>query len=151
MEEQELLNYLGQQKENLRNLLDTAIKKQQAIVDNNLGEIENAISAEEKLLNNIISVDKERINILEQLNTKYSLSNNSSRISDFVNSVKSWLSQELVENIAYNQQEIKKTITKINEINTETRFLIEHSRSLLNELMSSLVNSNKKRILDKKV
>ena len=62
----ELINVMSELLNVLIHLRDAAFKKQRALIENNLENIEAAISEEEKILSSLQNIHKRRIQILDQ-------------------------------------------------------------------------------------
>lgn len=151
MKNNDLLELLKRQAANLDVLLKTILKKQKAIVSNDAAEIENSTAEEEKLLSAVNHAEKERIEFLNDFYTQNSMEVTSFSIEDYLIAVAKNLDIQLQKEFLNFRNTIKETTKKIITINKQNKYLITHSRDLLNDIVSAIFSERKNSLLDRKV
>lgn len=151
MKNNDLLELLKRQAANLDVLLKTILKKQKAIVSNDAAEIENSTAEEEKLLSAVNHAEKERIEFLNDFYTQNSMEVTSFSIEDYLIAVAKNLDIQLQKEFLNFRNTIKETTQKIITINKQNKYLITHSRDLLNDIVSAIFSERKNSLLDRKV
>lgn len=150
MEIKDLIENLEIQKNNLSELLSSASQKQQALIQSNYENLESSIMAEERSLVKIQQAEKQRLNIIKELYSQFSLNNGTPKLSEFIEKTKNILDRKSQEKITKTEQELKRLIKQISGINQQNRYLVENSRAFIKETIGSLINANKP-FLDRKV
>ena len=150
METKQLMEVMDQQYSNLNTLLEIVKKKQQALVDSEIENLESCIRSEEKILFNIQSVEKLRYEVVSKIISEYGLDENDYSISSINLKLQDKISTKNCELLLRNEKEIKETAYEIIRINEQNKFLIQHSRQFINETINTLLNSNKDSIFDRK-
>ncbi|MGE5399253.1 MAG: flagellar export chaperone FlgN [Ignavibacteriales bacterium] len=150
MEVKDLEVSLKKQKDNLAVLLSAALQKQKALVSLDYSGLESSITKEERALTGITEHEKQRIKILTDLYSKYSLSFNSYKLAEFMERTRTILDKKSINEIAMAEKELKELITKISKVNQQNKYLIENSRAFIKETISCILNARKS-LLDKKV
>lgn len=150
METKQLTEVLDQQYLNLKKLLGVVTDKQRALVERNIGKLEECIRQEEKILLNIQSVEKRRYEIITDLMHNLGLKETDFMLNSILPKLKESVSKNDFALLSKYEMEIKETAAKITEINERNKFLIQHSRQFINETISTLLNSKKDSILDRK-
>lgn len=151
MENNKLLELLRHQAENLNALLKTILKKQKAIVANDVLGIENSTSEEEKFLSAINNAEKERIDFLNHFYDENSIESPSVKIDDYLLADADNLTEEHQDHILKLRSIIKRTTNEIIKINQQNKYLITHSRNLLNEIVTAIFSERNNSLFDRKV
>jgi|GEM_PF-1420738 flagellar biosynthesis/type III secretory pathway chaperone len=151
MDIKDLLNSLKKQKENLNLLLLEATKKQRAIVENKVDDMETCVFAEERLLKNIDRLEKDRIELIGKYNVTLGIPENSRKLLDFINSIKSSIDPKLYEEFIKTRTEIIETVGKINRANHFNKILIQQSISFIKTTISSLMGSKRSSLIDRRM
>jgi FlgN protein len=151
MKNNDLLVLLKHQAENLNALLKTILKKQKAIVSNNVIEIEKVTTEEERLLSAVNNAEKERIEFLNDYYMQNSIDASSFTIEDYLKTVAKNLDIQLQKEFLRFRNIIKETTKEIITINKQNKYLIIHSRELLNDIVSAIFSERKNSLLDRKV
>jgi len=151
MENNKLLELLRHQAENLDALLKTILKKQKAIVANDVLGIENSTSEEEKLLSAINNTEKARIDFLNNYYDEISIESPSVKIDDYLLADADNLTEEHQDHILKLRNIIKKTTNEIIKINQQNKYLITHSRDLLKEIVTAIFSERNNSLFDRKV
>ncbi|MCH8033275.1 MAG: flagellar export chaperone FlgN [Bacteroidetes bacterium] len=151
MENNKLLELLNHQAENLNALLNTILKKQKAIVSNDVLEIENSTSEEEKLLSAINNTEKVRIDFLNNFYSENSMESPSAKIDDYLLTNADDLNEQQQNDILKLRNIIKKTTNEIIKVNKQNKYLITHSRNLLNEIVTAIFSERNNSLFDRRV
>ncbi|MCU7497132.1 MAG: flagellar protein FlgN [Ignavibacteria bacterium] len=150
MEIKELTASLVNQKNNLTSLLNAALQKQKALVNFDYAGLEDSITREEKAIAFITEGEKGRIKILSELYSRYSISNRTFKLSEFLENTRGLLDAKSQKQIAVTEKELKELITRVSMVNQQNKFLIENSRAFIKETVSRILNARRS-LLDKKV
>lgn len=151
MENNNLLGLLKHQAENLNALLSTILKKQKAIVANDVLEIENSTSEEEKFLSAINNTEKARIDFLNHFYNEKSIESPSVKIDDYLLTNADNLNEQQQNDILKLRNIIKKTTNEIIKVNQQNKYLITHSRNLLNEIVTAIFSERNNSLFDRRV
>ncbi|MBI1931818.1 MAG: flagellar export chaperone FlgN [Ignavibacteriales bacterium] len=147
---EKLIVVLEKQNKNLQKLLKSVMEKQIALVNCNNEGLKESISNEEKLLLNIQLAEESRLKIMEELFAEYKIENLRYKLEIFIENIKNKIDENIVEIISLLEKNIKKTIKEIQKVNNQNLVLIQQSRSLINETIKALLNSQKRAIIDRK-
>jgi len=151
MENNNLLGLLKHQAENLNALLSTILKKQKAIVANDVLEIENSTSEEEKFLSAINNTEKARIDFLNHFYNENSIESPSVKVDDYLLTNADNLNEQQQNDILKLRNIIKKTTNEIIKVNQQNKYLITHSRNLLNEIVTAIFSERNNSLFDRRV
>ena len=146
----DLESILELQKHNLQKMLEVLKSHQTALVHNDLKLIEDSITSEEVLLQNIMKTETEKSTIIEQLDKQYSLHLVKPSLTNLLIAV------QRKEDFNYDSLQklqfvIKKLTLEISRINLQNRVLIENAKSFIKNTISALVGQNKRQLLDKRL
>ena len=146
----DLESILELQKHNLQKMLGVLKSHQTALVHNDLKLIEDSITSEEVLLQNIMKTETEKSTIIEQLDKQYSLHLVKPSLTNLLIAV------QRKEDFNYDSLQklqfvIKKLTLEISRINLQNRVLIENAKSFIKNTISALVGQNKRQLLDKRL
>lgn len=143
----EFILSLREQIINLNKFLLAAQKKQKALIQSKIDDIQNAVIEEEKTLFNIDSVERIREKIIEKIQESYGLPKEIVKIFDINKRLKGVISEEEAEDLFECEALIKETIDKINMQNERNRFIINRSKAYLKETLTSLLEISKRSAL----
>lgn len=146
----DLESILELQKHNLQKMLGVLKNHQTALVHNDLKLIEDSITSEEVLLQNIMKTETEKSTIIERLDKRYSLHLVKPSLTNLLIAV------QRKEDFNYDSLQklqfvIKKLTLEISRINLQNRVLIENAKSFIKNTISALVGQNKRQLLDKRL
>lgn len=94
--------------------------------------------------------EESRLKIMEELFAEYKIENLRYKLEIFIENIKNKIDENIVEIISLLEKNIKKTIKEIQKVNNQNLVLIQQSRSLINETIKALLNSQKRAIIDRK-
>lgn len=151
MDEKDLIKTLAGLEESLIRLFETAQKKQEALVNNNIKLLESAVSAEERFIRNIENAEKNRITVLTELNKKYMIDVTTVKLSDFLSGARNKLDEKSAAQILKLQNRIKKHILNIETLNQQNQYLLDTARDFIKMAISELVGPQRKSFLDRRV
>jgi hypothetical protein len=151
MDEKDLIKTLAGLEESLIRLFETAQKKQEALVNNNIKLLESAVSAEERFIRNIENAEKNRVSVLAELNKKYMIDAATMKLSDFLSGAKNKLDEKSTAQILKLQNRIKKHILNIEMLNQQNQYLLDTARDFIKMAISELVGPQRKSFLDRRV
>lgn len=151
MDEKDLIKTLAGLEESLIRLFETAQKKQEALVNNNIKLLESAVSAEERFIRNIENAEKNRVSVLAELNKKYMIDATTMKLSDFLSGAKNKLDEKSTAQILKLQNRIKKHILNIDMLNQQNQYLLDTARDFIKMAISELVGPQRKSFLDRRV
>ncbi|HEX2982469.1 MAG TPA: flagellar export chaperone FlgN [Ignavibacteriales bacterium] len=152
MEVLDLIEALQEQEKNLTNLNETALHKQKALVSSDYEELQKTIVVEEKLLLNIQSAERMRLEAVKVIREKYSLSGDVVKVAHVIENLRNKIELQQLENLTVLEARIKELIKTANVLNQKNKFLIDHSRSFIKETILSLLGEQKKHaLLDRKI
>ena len=146
---EELNQSLELQVTNLKMLLNTAVTKQKALIKNDLKALETEMHSEEKLLLTISNQTVKVSTIIGKLSSEYGMADANPTLSEFIKSV----SEEKDTNIkviVMLRNTIHELVQQIDYTNKQNNILIEHARSFIRDLISSIIGISKKSLLDAK-
>ena len=146
----DLESILELQKHNLQKMMGVLKNHQTALIHNDLKQIEDSITSEEVLLQNIMKTETEKSTIIEQLDKQYSLHLVKPSLTNLLIAV------QRKEDFNYDSLQklqfvIKKLTLEISRINLQNRVLIENAKSFIKNTISALVGQNKRQLLDKRL
>lgn len=151
MDIKELLISLKRQEENLTHLLQAAKNKQRAIVENKLQKLEEVISEEERIINGIAFQEKHRIEMLNEFIVKLNLELKRPNLSDFLAEIKPRLDPKFYDELIRIRTEIVKITGEINKINAQNKILIAQSISFIKKTITSLVDTKRNSLIDRRI
>lgn len=151
MDLKELFESLNKHENNLKELLQSVQKKQIALISISHDGIEDSIMQEEKLLVRIKEIEKERQNALGNLTLTYNVQFDSTKLSDIVQKLKSFVKEDELKSLSAFEAKIKNLAEMISDVNSQNMFLIQHSKRFINETINTLLTNNKKSIVDRKI
>lgn len=147
---QKLITTLKRQEKNLNDLYKTMLEKQNALINNDGDSLNKFVVAEEKLLLNIQLTEESRLEIMEKLFKEYEIDNERFKLEYLIHGLQEKVSEKIIKGIAVIEKRIKSLITEVTRINGQNLLLIQQSRSLINETIQALINSNNRSIVDRK-
>ena len=146
-----MLALLRQQNNNLKSLLKTIIGKRNAIVANNITEIERLTSDEEKILREINQTEKLRLDSLAKYIMSDSERSDEISIDDYISMISYTLNNQQQKEFSDLRSEIKDTTNQIMQINHQIKYVILQSKSLLDEIVSAIFKDKNNSLLDVKI
>lgn len=149
MEMNDLVRSLIDQYRFLDAFLNTIVLQQKAIIENDMNGLEETMKTEGALIIHIEQHEKQMIGIINELTKKFQINPPSKSLSEFINAVKG-KNMEL-GNLEKIQNLLKKLALKIAKVNAQNKILIEQARDFVQGTISSLINLNKNKILDRKI
>jgi len=146
-----MLVLLRQQENNLKSLLKTITGKRNAIVANNISEIEKLTSDEEKLLREINQTEKLRLDCLAEFTKNDSADSDSLNMDDYISAISNKLNVQQQKEFSDLRSEIKETTKQVMQVNQQIKYVILQSRSLLNDIVSAIFKDRNNSLLDVKI
>ena len=146
-----MLVLLRQQENNLKSLLKTITGKRNAIVANNISEIEKLTSDEEKLLRVINQTEKLRLDCLAEFTKNASADSDSLNMDDYISAISNTLNVQQQKEFSDLRSEIKETTKQVMQVNQQIKYVILQSRSLLNDIVSAIFKDRNNSLLDVKI
>ena len=150
MNPQLLLTSLRVQNDNLDVLISVLETEKHAIVQHDFTALENAINEKQKILRNVEREESNRIKIIKDLASLYSLELPKASVENLLEQGKVYFEKE--------QKELKKIRTSIKikldivtRINSQLKDVIEFSRNMIKETIVMLVGNEKHSLVNKKV
>lgn len=145
---QSLQELLENQLKALNKYHDATLKHQKALVSYNLTDLEESIVNEEIILKVISTNETSILECIKEISESYKLSLKENNLKNLLallydNKIK-------VSALTKLEHDIKLIINKIADVNAKNKIIIEHSHNFLNETIQTLVNLNKKNLLDRK-
>lgn len=140
---------------NLKKLLDRVLSvstaKQEALVKNESAILTEIICNEEKVLTDLRRAETERNALIRTYLEEQGLDKNMRKLPKLSELVAEKFPQETVDKIKQLENRMKNVALKIDRVNKQNLFLIQHLRTVLNEVMFALIGHNRKSYLDRKV
>ena len=150
MNPQLLLTSLKVQDNNLDDLIDVLENEKLAIIQRDYAALEHAIKEKQKILKSVEGEESNRIKIIKDLASLYSLNLPKASVENLLEHGKNYFEKE--------QKEFKKVRTSIKikldvvtRINSQLKDVIEFSRNMIKETIMMLVGNNKNSLVNKKV
>ncbi len=149
MEMNDLARSLIDQYRFLDAFLNTIVLQQKAIIENDMKGLEETMKTEGALIIHIEQHEKQMIGIIDGLSKKFKIDPPSKSLSEFINALKSKNIE--LGNLEKIQNLLRKLALKIAKVNAQNKILIEQAREFIQDTISSLINLNKNKILDRKI
>ena len=146
-----LIDLLIKQRDNLRNLLENARKKQQALVSSNRDLLDECIKDEQKLILAVQNAETGRLETIKKINLEQGFDENEFRLAKLTANLGDVLTYEAKEAIIKSERAIRIFIDEITQTNSQNMFLIQHSKQFIDSTLKAVFGGNKKSILDRKV
>lgn len=147
---EKLVVILEKQNKNLQRYLKSVMEKQIVLVNCNNEGLKESIINEEKLLLNIQLTEESRLKIMEELFAEFNIKNARYKLEVLIENIKNKIDINVIEVITSLEKSLKKTIKEIQKVNNQNLVLIQQSRSLINETIKALLNSQKRAFIDRK-
>lgn len=149
MKTNELIDVLKEQSKYLGMFLEIAKNQQHAVLSNNIQLLEESIHNEEKIISKINGHELKVRHAINSLAEENNVALNTVSLEELIKQLKDDKKKD-VRSLLNMQFEIRSVVKEVVKINNQNRFLIEHSRNFIREVVTTLVN-NKKSVLDRKV
>lgn len=146
----ELLESFDAQGKNFTELHDILQAKKNALITNNLDELDEALKKEQTLLSNIDKEDKKRKNLVAALATENSIDLRENSMDDLFNSLKGFPKSE-IEKLRKIRSNLKQKAGEVIHVNSQLSVMIDVSRGIVKETMVSLLGKGNKKIVNKRV
>jgi hypothetical protein len=146
-----IITLYTQQLTTLRQLLEVAREKKAALISAKHDVFEIAARKEEKLLSTVQNIEKQRSSHISGMlkeNFPHMVGRTNAKLSILL---KDKVAEKELSALANLEDEIKKTITELNEQNSNNLFLLHHLRNFYAETMQALVGKNLTSIIDRRV
>ena len=150
MNPQLLLTSLRVQNDNLDVLIDVLETEKQAIVQHDYTALEHAINEKQKILRNVEREESNRIKIIKDLASLFSLELPKASVDNLLEHGKMHFEKEQKE-LEKVRTSIKIKLDVVTRINSQLKDVIEFSRNLIKETIVALVGNNKHSLVNKKV
>ncbi len=150
MNPQLLLTSLKVQDENLGSLVELLEVKKNAVVQNNYAALELSISEEQKILKNIEREESNRIKIIKDIASLYSLPLQVPSMENFILHGKKYFTKEL-KDIEQIRKSIAEKIETIKNANAQLKSVVDFSSSLIRETIKMIAGQGKKALVNKRV
>ena len=150
MKLEKLVSVLTSQEDNLRSLLQIGLNKKETLVHGDNEKLIDIIKAEEQSLLTLQLNEESRLKLMCDLFNEYDIDNERYKLKVLVENLKGKVSSKILIGIINSEKTIKKMIAEITRINQLNMLLIQQSRSLINETIHAVINSNKRSIVDRK-
>ncbi|MCX6169940.1 MAG: flagellar export chaperone FlgN [Ignavibacteriales bacterium] len=150
MNAQLLVNSLRQQDNNLDNLIEVLEEEKFAIVQNDYNALEQVILKEQKVLKTVEREESNRIKIIKEIASLYSLELSSPSVENLLEHGKSYLENEM-KDLTKLRETINLKLDKIAQANLHLKTVIEFSRNMIKETVLMLVGPNKHKLVNKRV
>lgn len=148
---EKLIDLLIKQRNNLRNLLENARKKQDALISSNREVLDECIKDEQKLILAVQSAESGRLETIKEINREQGFEENEFRLAKLTSNLGEVLTYEAKEAIIKSERVIRNFIEEITQTNQQNLFLIQHSKQFIDSTLKAVFGTNKKSILDRKV
>lgn len=145
-----LLEIMHNQLSKLQEMYEVLQKMQNAMVESDYDKFENSIELQEKILAEIRAYEKARIDILKELLQSDILPEKNILVQKLFEAepeADSVLQEEYL-NI---RNSLINVVGEIENLNFQNRYLIDHSRKFIKELVTNLYGVKNHNLLDKKV
>lgn len=150
MNPQLLLTSLRVQDGNLDELVALLEVKKNAIVQNDVAALEQAITEEQRILKNIEREESNRIKIIKEIAGLYSLELPTPSMDNFVLHGKKYFSKEFSE-VEIIRESIAEKLGIITQLNSQLKTVVDFSRSLIKETIMMIVGPNQHALVNKRV
>jgi hypothetical protein len=151
MDIKEVLVSLKRQEENLNLLLNTVIAKQRAIVEGKIAKLEEVIFEEENVFKNIEALEKQRIELLEKFSTRLGLEIKYKNLNEFMKCLKPRLDKKFYDEVMKVRTDVIELVKKVNNINGQNKALIVHSISFVKSTLTSLIDTKRSSLIDRRI
>jgi FlgN protein. len=151
MDIKEVLVSLRRQEENLNLLLNAVTAKQRAIVEGKIAKLEEVIFEEENLFKNIELLEKQRIDSIEKFSTRLGLEIKYKNLNEFMKYLRPRLDKKFYEEVMKVRANVIELVKKINNINEQNKVLITHSISFIKSTITSLIDSKRNSLIDRRI
>ena len=135
----------------LRELLDLSGDKQNALVANDPKKMDEISSGEQKLLQKLENLEKERRVILSQLHESYNISHVDEKLADIVRSLSGTVDRNSLIRLIELRNNIKNITDELKKINDQNNTLIGNSRAFIKEVITTLRGSDKSFLINAKM
>ena len=147
---QKLISTLAKQEQNIKNLLQLGLDKKEILIINDFTKLNEMVALEERCLLSIQLTEESRLKVMHDLFLEYNIDNNRYKLEILIQALKGRVNEKFLDKISKYEARIKKNINEITTINALNMMLIQQTRSINNETIQALVNSNSRSILDRK-
>ncbi len=128
--------------EEYKNLQETARKKQNTIIENDIEKLSSILSDEQNLLNDIEQLEKDRIDLLQKIADENNIDTNDEQIS--FNELVDLFSDGEKKELRNIKDNLVSVLSELEEINEENRQLIEDSLMINAQNFEMIRNAVKK-------
>lgn len=145
-----LITVLAEQERNLKKLLEIINEKKECLVTNNYEKLNEIIAKEEHALLKIQIAEENRLEIMQKLFQAFNINSERFKLEILVNELEGKVEPLILNQISEAEKRIKHSVKEISRVNHLNLVLIQQSRSLVNETIKAVINTNKRSILDRK-
>lgn len=146
----DLIQSIIEQEKNFDILLDTLIRKKEAIIADNYNLLEDAIKNEQKILNSIDNEEKKRKELIKRFADQNSINVKDYSFDELYNSQKLLFGGE-TKKIEKIRNELREKALRIAHLNSQLSVLVEVSRNIIKERMISILGNGKRKLVNKRV
>ncbi|RMF66786.1 MAG: flagellar protein FlgN [Calditrichaeota bacterium] len=135
---EQLIEVISREIEAFQRLLQTLHQKQRAIVEGEIGRLNEHVQTESKLANETKTLEAERLRRTRELAQSLSMEDLNPKLSQIIQKVEKKYAQRLAE-----QRELLRGLAqKIQNLNKNNQFLLDYSLKFIEENMRLLLSSN---------
>lgn len=153
MNKEELIKTLQGQASNLKKFIKVLEDKQHAIIENDYDLLSVKMNDEEIMIGKIKKEDDKRLTLMKSAFNNQNINNNSDlmNVSLFIERTKQHWEEEELEILSQLLPELKELASEADKINEQNRYLIQNARSFIREIISAVVNAQKRSLIDRKI
>lgn len=145
-----LIEILKKQDENLRNYYKALLEVQEASVKSDVELLEKAIQHQEQVLTDIRISEKQRLELFEKLQKQY-LKVEFTKMSELIELLQGRVPDDKLDEIVKLNESIKQNIIEVQQLSETNKFLINHSRNFIKEILTSILEDKNSHLLDRKM
>ena len=135
---EELIAIIAEEIEAFNKLLETLHEKQKAIVEGEIGELNDRVRDEAELAGQTRSLEVERLKRSQELAAELEMENLNPRLSEIIEKVEKKYALRLKEQ----RELLKSLIEKIQVLNKNNQFLLNYSLNFIEKSMELLLTGN---------
>jgi basic membrane lipoprotein Med (substrate-binding protein (PBP1-ABC) superfamily) len=151
MNTKEISECLSSEIEILTNLRDTALEKQKALICSDGNGIEIYTYNEEQLLSELRKKESQRLDLLKKVSEEFQFMQYDRYMIKLSKVLAGKVLKEELDTIVSRENHLKNLVLQLKEINRQNQLLIQNSLEFINETIITLLGSNKKIIVDRKI
>lgn len=135
----------------LKVLHQAILEKQKAVVSYNFEKLQKTIEKEENALFELQKLHKLRKSAFDKLKLQVRLQEDENSFESLLAAIKGRIPPEIWNEFNDMNSQIKKIIGEIQLINEQNKYLTENGRNFIKYLITGLVGTEKKSIVDRKI